>query len=247
MGGVPGDAAQVAGGASGGCWGWRRDDASSKPTATWAERLSVCRAVCCAPRAPTHLAPTPFYTPHLCAGCLITLPPTATLAPPHPRRVESAVRMKNITKQMHSVSAGMESVLKTMDPVKISHMMDNFEKQVRGARVWRAARLRLAARAASRWRAGWTMQLQSPHAALDHSRPPTSQFDDVAVAVGYMDGALDKGNAIPQGEVRGEVVSARLLRGPHVGHPSSACALFTRHPPLPRSPPRPTRRWTTTS
>ena len=42
-------------------------------------------------------------------------------------RVESAQKMKQVTKQMGSVANGMDKVLQTMDVSKISAVMDKFE------------------------------------------------------------------------------------------------------------------------
>lgn len=44
-------------------------------------------------------------------------------------RVETAIRMNTLTKQMQQVTTGMSSVLGSMDVEKIASMMDNFEKQ----------------------------------------------------------------------------------------------------------------------
>jgi len=44
-------------------------------------------------------------------------------------RVDTAVKMRQVTKAMVGVVKGMEKVLETMDPEKISRAMDAFEKQ----------------------------------------------------------------------------------------------------------------------
>jgi charged multivesicular body protein 1 len=44
-------------------------------------------------------------------------------------RVETAIRMNAITKQLGAVTKGMDSVLGTMDVGKITNMMDRFESQ----------------------------------------------------------------------------------------------------------------------
>ena len=46
-------------------------------------------------------------------------------------RVDTAVRMNTITKTMGKVVTGMSHVMKSMDPEKITAVMENFEKQVR--------------------------------------------------------------------------------------------------------------------
>jgi charged multivesicular body protein 1 len=43
-------------------------------------------------------------------------------------RVETAVRMQQVTKSMAGVVTGMDEALKNMDLEKISHLMDRFEK-----------------------------------------------------------------------------------------------------------------------
>jgi len=45
------------------------------------------------------------------------------------QRVNTALKMNTLTKSMSGVVKGMDSALKTMDPVKISAIMDKFEKQ----------------------------------------------------------------------------------------------------------------------
>lgn len=49
-------------------------------------------------------------------------------------RLETAIRMKTVTKSMTGVVAGMGHAMKSMDVEKISKTMDNFEKQVRERR-----------------------------------------------------------------------------------------------------------------
>eukprot|EP01091_Cochliopodium_minus_P006635 TRINITY_DN1664_c0_g2_i1.p1 TRINITY_DN1664_c0_g2~~TRINITY_DN1664_c0_g2_i1.p1 ORF type:complete len:203 (-),score=49.22 TRINITY_DN1664_c0_g2_i1:284-820(-) len=44
-------------------------------------------------------------------------------------RVETAVRMNQVTKSMSGIVNGMDQVLKTMDTEKITQIMDKFEKQ----------------------------------------------------------------------------------------------------------------------
>merc|ERR1740133_51178 len=44
-------------------------------------------------------------------------------------RVETAVRMNSLTKDMKKVTVGMNSVLRSMNPEKISKVMDKFERQ----------------------------------------------------------------------------------------------------------------------
>ena len=44
-------------------------------------------------------------------------------------RLETAIRMKTVTKSMTGVVAGMGHAMKSMDVEKISKTMDNFEKQ----------------------------------------------------------------------------------------------------------------------
>eukprot|EP01114_Cavostelium_apophysatum_P004063 TRINITY_DN141_c0_g1_i1.p2 TRINITY_DN141_c0_g1~~TRINITY_DN141_c0_g1_i1.p2 ORF type:complete len:197 (-),score=68.37 TRINITY_DN141_c0_g1_i1:110-700(-) len=44
-------------------------------------------------------------------------------------RVESAVRMKMVTRTMGSIVSGMDKAMKTMDMAKITAVMDQFEKQ----------------------------------------------------------------------------------------------------------------------
>ncbi|CAE7890540.1 chmp1 [Symbiodinium sp. KB8] len=44
-------------------------------------------------------------------------------------RVDTAVRMNTITKTMGKVVTGMSHVMKSMDPEKITAVMENFEKQ----------------------------------------------------------------------------------------------------------------------
>ena len=45
------------------------------------------------------------------------------------QRVETALTMGTLTKSMKGVVHGMDAVLKTMDPVKISQVMDRFQEQ----------------------------------------------------------------------------------------------------------------------
>lgn len=44
-------------------------------------------------------------------------------------RLDTAIKMKMVTKNMGDMVKGMDKVLKTMDPEKISKVMDQFEKQ----------------------------------------------------------------------------------------------------------------------
>merc|ERR1712224_129312 len=44
-------------------------------------------------------------------------------------RLETAIRMKTVTKSMTGVVAGMQTAMKSMDVEKISKTMDEFEKQ----------------------------------------------------------------------------------------------------------------------
>jgi len=44
-------------------------------------------------------------------------------------RVETAVRMNTLTKDMIKVTKGMKGVLRTMNPERISKVMDKFERQ----------------------------------------------------------------------------------------------------------------------
>lgn len=44
-------------------------------------------------------------------------------------RVEAAVRMKTVTKSMAGIVKGMDQAMKTMDMMKITAVMDQFEKQ----------------------------------------------------------------------------------------------------------------------
>jgi len=44
-------------------------------------------------------------------------------------RVESAVRMKQVTKSMAGIVVGLDQAMKTMDMTKITQVMDQFEKQ----------------------------------------------------------------------------------------------------------------------
>ncbi|EPY43675.1 charged multivesicular body protein 1 [Angomonas deanei] len=44
-------------------------------------------------------------------------------------RMDTAIKMKMVTKNMGDMVKGMDKVLKTMDPEKISKLMDQFEKQ----------------------------------------------------------------------------------------------------------------------
>lgn len=44
-------------------------------------------------------------------------------------RLETAIKMKMVTKNMGQMVKGMDKVLQSMDPTKISKLMDTFEKQ----------------------------------------------------------------------------------------------------------------------
>jgi len=44
-------------------------------------------------------------------------------------KVESAIRMKTVTKSMGAIVRGMDKVMQSMDLEKISHTMDEFERQ----------------------------------------------------------------------------------------------------------------------
>jgi len=44
-------------------------------------------------------------------------------------KVESAIRMKTVTKSMTAIVRGMDKVMQTMDLEKITHTMDEFERQ----------------------------------------------------------------------------------------------------------------------
>jgi len=45
------------------------------------------------------------------------------------QRVQTAINMKKLTKSMSGIVKNMGTVMKSMDPVKISNVMDQFEKQ----------------------------------------------------------------------------------------------------------------------
>jgi charged multivesicular body protein 1 len=124
-------------------------------------------------------------------------------------RVETALRMKQLTNAMMSVTKGMDSVLSTMDASKISKMMDKFEEQFETLDV-RAAFM---------------------EGAMDSATATAAPAGEVDALIGQI---ADKESL----ELRGELADIpRATPSTAVAAPTGPVALPEGMPPPPRSGP----------
>ncbi|GMH62772.1 hypothetical protein TrRE_jg6946 [Triparma retinervis] len=105
-------------------------------------------------------------------------------------RLETAIRMKTVTKSMTGVVAGMGHAMKSMDVEKISKTMDNFEKQFEDMDV----------------RSGYMENAMSNSSA---SATPAEEVDQLIRMVAdsnnlTLQAEMD-GDAVPQGVPQGQV------------------------------------------
>eukprot|EP01084_Bolivina_argentea_P289784 497670_1 len=115
-------------------------------------------------------------------------------------RLETAIRMKSVNKSMSGVVKGMGAALKTMDTVRISKTMDNFEKQFEDMDV----------------RAGYMENAMSNTTAMS---TPQEQVDELIQMVadeagleieGQLDEAGKVGSAIPKKQEASQNLNSRL-------------------------------------
>ncbi|GMI45177.1 hypothetical protein TrCOL_g11788 [Triparma columacea] len=106
-------------------------------------------------------------------------------------RLETAIRMKTVTKSMTGVVAGMGHAMKSMDVEKISKTMDNFEKQFEDMDV----------------RSGYMENAMSNSSA---SATPAEEVDQLIRMVAdsnnlTLAAEMDGDGAVPQGVPKGQV------------------------------------------